>query len=203
LPASFGGKREQYFWYTLLHILSICVEFLGNESSGIVGNFFSIKEGDEIDLLVDVVGVLEANCSLFADILSCTRKVCSRLFDIFFPKKKKTMPKLLGNLVQTLDTSGGPTLPLKRLSTEIGAKVTMTLTMSHGKKVDWDKVSSSMAKGDYENDVSIKIFLEEAKKFSSKMTALILPDDAPSSSAAPAAATTDAEVESMFQKLAE
>jgi hypothetical protein len=100
-----------------------------------------------------------------------------------------------------LDTSEDPMLPLKRLSTKIGAKVTMALAMSHGENVDWDKVSSSMAKDDDLKDVSIKAFLEEAKKYSSKMTALILPDDAPSTSAAPsasampAAATTPAEVE--------
>jgi hypothetical protein len=57
-----------------------------------------------------------------------------------------------------------------------------------------------MAKDDGEKDVSIKAFLEEAKKYSSKMTALILPDDAPSASVAPsssatlAAATTPAKV---------
>jgi hypothetical protein len=72
-------------------------------------------------------------------------KVCSCLFGIFSPKKNNTMPKHLGNLIKMLDTSEDPTLPLKRLSMEIGAKVTMALTMLHGGKVDWDKVSSSMA----------------------------------------------------------
>jgi hypothetical protein len=179
--------------------LSLCAEFLKNESSDTVGEFFSVKEGDEIDPLVYAVGVLEANYTLVVDILSCMRKVCSCLFGIFFLNKNNTMPKHLGNLINTLDTSEDLTLPLKRLSTEIGAKVTMALTMLQGGKVDWDKVSSSMAKCDDGNDVSIKNFLEEAKKFSSKMTALIFLDDAPSSSAtpssaAPAAATTDAEI---------
>jgi hypothetical protein len=47
----------------------------------------------------------------------------------------------------------------------------------------------------------MKALLDEAKKYSPKMTALIIPDDtpsasaAPSSSATPAAATTHAEVE--------
>jgi hypothetical protein len=180
--------------------LSLCAEFLENESSDIVGEFFSVKEGDEIDPLVDVVGVLEANCTFSADILSCMRKVCSRIFGIF-PKKKKTMPKHLGNLVKKLDTSEDQTFPLKRLSIDIGTKVTMALTMSHGEKVDWDKVSPSMAKDDDGNDVSMKTFLEEAKKFDSKTSALMLLDDAhsssaaPSSSVAPATATTDVEVE--------
>jgi hypothetical protein len=146
------------------------------------------------------VGVLEANCTLAIDILSRTRNVCSRLFGIFFPKKKKIMPEHLGRLVDTFDTPEDPTLLLKRSSTEIGAKVTMALTMSHGENVDWDKVSSSMAKDDNRKVLSIKAFLEEAKKYYSKMTALILLDDvpstsvAPSSSATPAPAATHAEV---------
>jgi hypothetical protein len=52
----------------------------------------------------------------------------------------------------------------------------MALAMSYREKDDWDKVSSSMAKDDGRKDVSIKAFLEEAKKYSSKMTTLILPD---------------------------
>jgi hypothetical protein len=76
----------------------------------------------------------------------------------------------------------------------------MALAMSRGEKADWDKVSSSMAKDEDGKVVSIKAFLEEAKKYSSKMKALILPDDAPSASDAPssnatlAATTTHAEV---------
>jgi hypothetical protein len=128
------------------------------------------------------------------------RNVCSRLFGIFFPKKRKGMPEHLGKLVKMLDTPEDLTLLSKRSSTEIGANETMALAMSHGEKVDSDKVSSSMAKDDGRNDVSIKAFLEEAKKYSSQMMALILLDDAPSatampsSSATPAAATTHAEV---------
>jgi hypothetical protein len=74
--------------------------------------------------------------SLARDILSRTCQFCNRLFGIFFPKKKKEMLEHLGKLVETLDTSEDPTLPLKRLSTEIGAKVTMALVMAHGKEVD-------------------------------------------------------------------
>jgi hypothetical protein len=105
------------------------------------------------------VGVLEANCALARDILSRTR-----LFGMFFPNKKKGVPEHLGKLVQTFDTLEDPTLSLKRSSTKIGAKVTMALAMSHAENVDWDKVSSSMAKDDGGKVVSIKAFLEEAKK---------------------------------------
>jgi hypothetical protein len=74
-------------------------------------------------------GVLEATCDLAKNILSRTQHVCSRLFGIFFLKKNKEMPEHLGKLVGMLDTPDDPTLPLKMLSTEIGAKVTIALVI--------------------------------------------------------------------------
>jgi hypothetical protein len=65
---------------------------------------------------------------------------------MFFVKKKKEMPENLGKSVKIFDTLEDSTLSLKRSSTEIGAKLTMSLAMSHGEKVDCDKVSSSLAK---------------------------------------------------------
>jgi hypothetical protein len=162
---------------------------------------FAIKDGKEIDPLLDAVGVLEATYDLARDIISHTRRLCSRLFGMFFPKKKKEMSEHLGKLVDKLDTPEDPTLSLKRFSTEIGAKVTMALAMAHGEEVNWDKVSSSMAKDEDGKDVIMKTFLDEAKKYSPKMTALIIPDKTPlasatpSYSATPAAGTTHAEVE--------
>jgi hypothetical protein len=135
------------------------------------------------------------------DILPRTRQLCGCLFEIFFPKKNKEMPEHLGKLVDKLDTPEDPTLPLKRFSTYIGAKVTMALAVAHVKEVNWDKVSSSMAKDEDGKDVVMKAFLDETKKYSSKMTTLIILDDTPlasatpSASATPAAATTHAEVE--------
>jgi hypothetical protein len=58
-----------------------------------------------------------------------------------------------------------------------------------------------MAKDEAAKDVVMKHFLDEAKKYSSKMTALIIPDDTPlasatpSATATPEAATTHAKVE--------
>jgi hypothetical protein len=75
------------------------------------------------------------------------------------------------------------------------------LAMSHGKEVDWDKVSSSKAKDEDGKDMVMKASLDEAKKYSLKMTALIILDDAPLASVAPsysvvpAATTTHVEVE--------
>jgi hypothetical protein len=65
---------------------------------------------------------------------------------MFFMKKKQEMPEHLGKPVKNFDTLEDSTLSLKRSSTEIGAKLTMALAMSHGEKVDCDKVSSSLAK---------------------------------------------------------
>jgi hypothetical protein len=166
-----------------------------------IGEAFTIKRGEEIGLLLDDVGVLEATYDLVRDILSRTRKICGCLFSIFFLKKKKEMPEHLGKLVKKLDSPEDPTLSLKWFSMEIGAKVTMALAMAHGEEVNWNKVISSMAKDEAAKDVVMKHFLDEAKKYSSKMMALIIPDDTPlasatpSATATPEAATTHANVE--------
>jgi hypothetical protein len=65
---------------------------------GKIGKVFTVKEGEQIDPLLDPVGVLEATCDLAKDIFSRTRQFFSRLFRIFFPKKKKEIPKHLGKL---------------------------------------------------------------------------------------------------------
>jgi hypothetical protein len=67
-----------------------------------IGEVFSVKKGGEVDPLLDAMGVLEANCVLDRDILSCMCNVCSRLFGIFFLKKKKEMPEHVGKLVKTI-----------------------------------------------------------------------------------------------------
>jgi hypothetical protein len=61
---------------------------------------------------------------------------------MFIPKKKREMPEHLGKLVKMFDTPENLTFYLKSSSTKIGAKLTIELAMSHGEKVDWDKVSS-------------------------------------------------------------
>jgi hypothetical protein len=110
------------------------------------------------------------------------------------------MPRHLGKLVKVFDTPEDLTLSLKGSSTEIGAKVTMALAKPHGENVDWDKVSSSLAIDSCRKTVSIKVFLEEAKTYSPKITTLILPAGAPlaraapSSSATPTTTTTPTEV---------
>jgi hypothetical protein len=55
-----------------------------------IGEVFAVQKGEEVDPLLDAMGVLEATCDLSRHILSSTRRICSSLFGIFFPKKKKT-----------------------------------------------------------------------------------------------------------------
>jgi hypothetical protein len=101
-----------------------------------IGEAFTIKRGEEIGLLLDDVGVLEATYDLVRDILSRTHKICGCLFSIFFLKKKIEMPEHLGKLVEKLDSPEDLTLSLKWFSMEIGAKVTMALAMAHGEEVN-------------------------------------------------------------------
>jgi hypothetical protein len=99
------------------------------------------------------------------------------------------MPKHLGKLVEVFDTPEDPTLSLKRSSTKISAKVTMALAMSHGEKVNCDKVRASLAK-DSRKGVSMRAFMVEARKYAQKMTTLILLEGASSTSIAPSSSTT-------------
>jgi hypothetical protein len=110
------------------------------------------------------------------------------LFVKLFSKKKTKMPS--GNsrqLVEAFDTLEDPTLALERSSVRRGAEAIVALAMSHGENVDWEKVSSSHARGPLE----MKEFFTEAKKHSPNLVSLILhallfSTDAPSSSAPPA-----------------
>jgi hypothetical protein len=62
-----------------------------------------LREGQEEDPLFDSLGVLEANCVLVKDVLFHTRKALSRLFGIFFPKRKKEVPKKLAKVVEVFN----------------------------------------------------------------------------------------------------
>jgi hypothetical protein len=110
--------------------------------------------------------------------------------------KNKEIP--LGNLrwlVDTFDTIKDPTLVLKRSSVRRGAEATVALAMSYGENIDWEKVSSSHARGPLE----IKEFFTEVKKYSPNLISLILHVPlsltvAPSSSAPPKSDSTPSEV---------
>jgi hypothetical protein len=113
--------------------------------------------------------------------------VLTRLFVDLFSKKNKEMPSgNLRQLVEAFDTLDDPTPTLKRSSVRRGAEATVALAMSHGENVEWEKMSSSHARGPLEMKEfffeGMKEFFTEAKKHSPNHVSLIL--HAPSSSTA-------------------
>jgi hypothetical protein len=116
--------------------------------------------------------------------------VLTHLFFEFFPKKKNDIPtENLRKLVEAFDTLEDPTLQLKRSSVKREAEATVALTLSHGEKVDWSKVSSSHACGPSE----MKKFFAEAKKYSQRLVKLILPTPMPSTAAPSSSAPPETE----------
>jgi hypothetical protein len=141
--------------------------------------------------------ILEANCAPAKNIVSRTRRACSRLFVTFFPIKKE-VPEYLGKLVKVFDTPEDPTLAFKCLSTNVDAEITMALAMLHGEEVNWEKVSASLAKDEGGKALDMKAFFIEAKKYLQKLVSLILlaptTSATPSSNATPASSTIPSEV---------
>jgi hypothetical protein len=129
-----------------------------------IGETFMLHEDKAKDPLFDAIKVLEANCKNARTALHHTRHVLMRLFGGFFPKKKKEMPRVLRKLVEAFDTPRDPTLLLKRSSPKRGAKATIALAMSHGKNVNWAKVSSSLARDEGGKALEMKDFFTEVKK---------------------------------------
>jgi hypothetical protein len=122
--------------------------------------------------------------------------VLTLLYVEFFPKKKKDMPT--GNLiklVEAFDTLEDPTLQLKRSPVRRGVEATVALALCHDEEVDWEKVSSSHARGPEE----MKEFFIEVRKYSPNLVLVILPTSesstaTPSTSVPPASDPTPAEV---------
>jgi hypothetical protein len=91
------GRDVTFLWRKMSRILTVilfsqisfALTSLHINSLGMIGELFTIKEGEEIDLMLDVVGVLEATCDLARDILSHTRKLYGHHFGIFFPKEEE------------------------------------------------------------------------------------------------------------------
>jgi hypothetical protein len=132
------------------------------------------------DPLLDSVDVLESNWRIVRDILQRTRHVLPRMFVELFPKKKDELP--VGNLrklVEAFDTLEDPVLQMKLSSVKQGVEGTITLTQSHGKEVDWEKVGSSYARP----PAKMKEFFKKAKEYAPKLVSLTLLAPMPSASA--------------------
>jgi hypothetical protein len=132
------------------------------------------------DPLLDVVGLLELNCRNVKNVLQKARHVLPRLFVGLFPKKRKEMPTgNLRQLVDAFDTLKDPMLQLKLSSMKRCVKGMVSLALSHGKDVNWEKVRSSHARCPKE----MKEFFSEAKKYAPNLVSLILPTPTPATTA--------------------
>jgi hypothetical protein len=60
--------------------------------------------------LFDAVELLESNCKNARMVLQNTRHALTRLFGIFFPKKKDELPQNLRKLVEAFNIPEDPTL---------------------------------------------------------------------------------------------
>jgi hypothetical protein len=69
-----------------------------------------------------------------------------RIFVGLWPKKKEEMPvDNLRKLAKAFDTLEDPVLTIKCTSVKQGVEGAIDLAQSHGKEVDWEKISSSRA----------------------------------------------------------
>jgi hypothetical protein len=76
-----------------------------------------------------------------------TRRVLMRMFVGLWPNKKEEMPvDNLQKLAATFDTLEDPVLAMKGRSVKQGVEGVIALAQSHGKEVDWEKISSSCAR---------------------------------------------------------
>jgi hypothetical protein len=103
----------------------------------------------------------------------------TRIFARLWPKKKADMPADdLKKLAAAFDTAEDPILSMKSYSVKRGAEGAIALAYSHGKEVDWEKVSSSCGRPLSE----LLGFFEKAKKYAPGIMSIITPLAASSTS---------------------
>jgi hypothetical protein len=96
-----------------------------------------------------------------------------------WPKKRAEMPTDdLKKLAEAFDTVEDPVLMMKSRSVKRGVEWAIALAQSHGKEVDWEKVSSSGARPLLE----LLGFFEKAKKYAPGIVSIITPSVASSTS---------------------
>jgi hypothetical protein len=102
------------------------------------------------------------------------------MFVELFPRKRDELPAgNLRKLVKAFDTIEDPILAMKPTLVKRGVEGTIALAQSHGKEVDWEKVSSSYARPPTE----MKAFFKRAKEYTPKLVSQILPMPTPSTRA--------------------
>jgi hypothetical protein len=125
------------------------------------------------------VNLLELNWISVQEVLELTRRVLTRIFVGLWPKKRAVMPADdLKKLAAAFDTVEDPILLMKSRSVKRGAEGAIALAYSHGKEVDWEKVSSSCGRPLSE----LLGFFEKAKKYATGIVSIITPSAASSTS---------------------
>jgi hypothetical protein len=98
-----------------------------------------------------------------------------RIFVGLWLKKKEEMPvDNLKKLAEAFDTLEDPVLAMKGRSVKWGVKGAIALAQSHGKEVDWEKISSSHARPLLEQ----LGFFKKAKKYAPGIVSIITPSAA-------------------------
>jgi hypothetical protein len=107
------------------------------------------------------------------------------IFVGLWPKKKANIPAIdLKKLAAVFDTAEDPILSMKSRSVKRGVEGAIALAYSHGKEVNWEKVSSSHGRPFLE----LLGFFEKAKKYAPGIVSIITPSAA-SSTSTPASST--------------
>jgi hypothetical protein len=133
-----------------------------------------LQPNDE-DPLMAAVNLLELNWISVREILELTRRVLTRMFVGLWPKKRADMPADdLKKLASTFDTVEDPILAMKSHSVKRGVEGAIALAQSHGKEVNWEKVSSSRAQPLSE----LLGFFEKVKKYAPGIVSIITPSAA-------------------------
>jgi hypothetical protein len=150
-----------------------------------IGVSWKLRQPDTEDPLLVAVDLLESNWKLVQEVLQLTRRVLMQMFIRLWPKKKEEMPvDNLQKLAAAIDTLEDPVLAMKGRSVKRGVEGAIALAQSHGKQVDWEKISSSCA-----HPLSELLgFFKKAKKYAPGIVSIITPSTA-SSNPAPSSST--------------
>jgi hypothetical protein len=147
-----------------------------------------------------MVDLLESNWKLVQDVLQLTCRMLMRMFVGLWSKKKEEMlVNNLRKLDEAFDTVEHPVLAMKHTSVKRGVKGVIALAQSHGKEVDWGKISSCHARPLLE----LLGFFKKAKEYAPGIVSLITPLAASSTSVpgssmpSPSAAAADSSMPSI------
>jgi hypothetical protein len=95
------------------------------------------------DPLMAAVNLLELHWISVQEVLEVTRRMLTQFFVGLWLKKKADMPTDdLKKLAVVFDIAEDPILSMKSRSVKRGAEGPIALVYSHGKEVNWEKVSS-------------------------------------------------------------